>query len=261
MQLETPAYPVQILPQKGWRDDLNIKAIIETNENAVIGRKIIGSPEMCIDSSLGEDNARLRVKYLKTSEIPNLSTSILGALFSVEDFVFWQKEEGEKPWKKEEVVEFEKYSAGIDYYPESESIIVVGWRIKAIHGYLIPYNKIIPKQKDYETLREKTSDIERLREKYALPYESLPVDADGKRYMKMNGEARVNHAPVKLNYWHHTIDLYPEDTPENPLKGIKGAWKEMMGENVADYLRRSFLLIKENSADFTISGWEGLVAG
>lgn len=256
--MEENSYPIHILPASDWKENLTPSEIVRSNQNAVIGRRIVGSVENCINYSLGDDNAKIREDYLDYNEIPNLSTSLPGGCFKIDDFRFWQKGEGAKPWKGGDVI-FDEFKEDIDYFRERSAYFVVAWNIETIDNTKIPYTRIFPKKKDYNDVSTKISGSEDLKAKYCQKFEELPTDEEGRRYLKMEGCVKVNHAPVQLNYWHYTIDIYPQDTPHKPLSGSKGAWRQMMCENVADYLRRSFVLLDNDRGDFNIPDWKDLV--
>lgn len=259
--MESNEYPVRIIPSFGWNDDIKCDAILCVCKDAMVGRRIEGSAEDCVDSSLGEDAISLKEEALTKDEIPNLSTSLLGAKHQIEDFRFRQIGQGKAPWDKEEVG-ISAFCIDKDFVRIDTEFIVVGWSLFGLNNKDVPYRKTFNKKKEYDAFVDsvnKANESQNKEKIYLEEYEKLSKNENGVSYGEYNGKVFVNHAPTKLNYWHFTVDLYPVDTPEKPLKGVKGAWREMMAENIADYLRRSFYILPDSDLPPLIDRWESLV--
>ncbi len=261
--MESKEYPVHIIPTEGWNHDIKCDAILYVCGNAMIGRRIEGCAEDCIDSSLGEDAIFLKEEALATDEIPNLSTSLLGAKHEIDDFSFRQTGQGKAPWDKEEV-SISAFCVDKDFVRIDTEFIVAGWSLFGLNNRDVPYRKTFNKKKEYDAFVDsvnKANESPNKEKIYLEEYEKLPKNEAGDSYGEYNGKVIVNHAPTKLNYWHFTVDLYPVDSPDKPLKGVKGAWREMMAENVADYLRRSFYILPDSDLNLPplIDKWESLV--
>lgn len=243
-------YPRNIISRKGWKKGIEAIDILNNCPNAIIGHWVKGTFDSCVDNSLGEGMERLSEEALPTKDLPNLSCSLLGALYMFEDFRFLPADEGKKPWVEDTDVPEEMITE--KNFIILSNIIVVGWLISKVHLYRMKYPHGFSKKKEYDTLKEKAIEVARNRSinaTYLKEWDDL-VLAEGsqnQRVAELIGEARVNHDPTNLNFWHFTIDTYPAESDIKPIKNASDGWRFYMAANLADYLRRSFMYINEST--------------
>lgn len=251
-------YPIRIIPEEGWLTCVKCDAVLSVCSDAFIGRRIEGAKCESIDDSLGEDAMCLKVRALPSSEIPNLSTSLLGARHEVDDFHFCQKGKGSKDWDGK-VVSIDQYQPDTDFIIIESEMIVAVWPAIELHKRPVPYKKVYTKKKEYN---EEISNIKKslpYQEIYFEEYEKLKKDEKGNPFCEFEGMVILNHCPTNLNYWHFTIDLYPAEASGSAIKNAKSAWRAMMCDNVADYMRRTFILLEEGIQPPKIYKWEIIV--
>lgn len=256
--MDAPKYPVHIIPEEGWKKDIQCKDVIALCKEAVTGRRIDGALKDCIDFSLGEDAVSLKEEVLPTDDIPNLSTSLLGTPFQLDDFHFRQIGNGQKNWEGR-AIKLESFKIDEDYKYIKTDFFIVGWSMIYLNERPVPYNKVFNKKKEYTAFIDKIKATSEKEVSYIEEYENLQKNEDGMPYAEFNGKIIINHIPTNLNYWHFTIDLYPIDTPDKPIKDTKKTWREMMAENVADYLRKSFYILPDMSTPPVIPNWVSLI--
>ena len=243
-------YPHEILPKQNWREGVLSSEIISICQDAILGHMLNGQQEDCFDSSLGEDMLSILPEKLPLNRMPGLSCCLLGTSFILEHFHFLPNNDGKAPWHEgisvpEEIVNEDNYT----YYPD---VTVVGWQLKEIHEYKIPYIRKKKKKKEYEEFKDKVLAVSKKSNVaiiYLEEWEHLLENPEDKNYRIVNlfGEARVNHAPTMLNFWHYTIDLFPAENDAKPLTKVSDGWRFNMAENVCDILRRNFILISDDS--------------
>ena len=78
-------YPQNIISRKGWKKGIEAIDILNNCPNAIIGHWVKGTFDSCVDNSLGEGMERLSEEALPTKDLPNLSCSLLGALYMFEN--------------------------------------------------------------------------------------------------------------------------------------------------------------------------------
>lgn len=259
-------YPIYILPEKGWRKGILGREILSLCAYAVIGHRVKGSLDKCIDDSLGDDELSLTEEGLPLERIPNLSTNLLGTRFQIKDFIFNPIKDGKQDWNEDDkVLNTDSIQVHINYETLEKDFFVVGWIVKEIDGRQIPYSRVFAKKQLYETFKRKIENLQNNEEEdksltvYLEEYENLSTDCNGHKQAKLLGDVRITHMPTKLNYWHFTIDLFPMEVPEKHISNTKKSWQKLMAENVRDFLRRSFYLIPKQLEPATIEGWENLV--
>lgn len=247
-----PDYPEHILPLEGWPQPLSTGQLLAICPGAIIARRFEGTPHECVETQLGKEV--IKISKLNYKQMPNLSTSLIGAVHLVTDFHYRQTGNGEKPWEGETIL-MGDYEPDKDYTFHSGDLTVIGWRVSLIHQLPLPYRKVLPKQSDFEKLKdalksadaiEVTTDSRRKEERqkiYLEAFKDLATDANKNKYVKLEGKAMVNHAPTKLNYWHYTIDEYTEDNPTTPIKDANNRQRELLCVALLDILRRKFILL------------------
>lgn len=249
--MSIPQYPHEILPKQNWREGVLSSEIIGFCQDAMLGHMLNGRPEECFDFSLGEDMLSILPEKLPLNRIPGLSCSLLGTSFIVEHFHFLPSNDGKAPWHDGIVVPEEMVNE--NNYTYYHDVTVVGWQLKEIHKYKIPYIRNFHKPREYKEYKEKVLAISKksgVATLYLEEWENLLENPENKslRIVNLFGEARVNHAPTMLNFWHYTIDLYPAEDDTKPIPKVSDGWRSNMAENVCDILRRRFTLVSDDSA-------------
>lgn len=245
----THKYPSDILPQQGWRQCISASDVISCCKCALLGRKLDGEIVNCIDVSDGEGRWSIYMNALPITSVPNLSCSLLGALFKPHYLHFLPEGTGKQPWTGEETVTDEQITGNYSYF---DSVTIVGWSIEKVHHLVLPYKHSFLKQNEYTQFRENAIEIatkRNLAQIYLKEWTDLMLSPTNSqlRIVDVFGEARVNHAPTMLNYWHFTIDLYAAENDFSPLKNASKGWRHNLALNLCDYLRHSFSLITDET--------------
>ena len=240
-----PQYPSEILPQQGWRQCINTQELSERCPDAMLGRKMDGTRDQCINP---EDDT-LYMSVFPVSSIPNLSCSLLGTFFKVSYLHFLPDNKGKAPWTTgqsvcDDMLREENYN----YYPD---VTVVGWKVKDVFRLPLPYTRSFDKKKLYDDFKESAKEVAELRKQMVFlnAWEDLKKNPDNAnlRIVEVEGEARVNHAPTMLNYWHFTIDVYPAETDLKPLTKASEGWRKNLAANLCDFLRRNYVIIEDDT--------------
>lgn len=241
---------------------MDTAAIISHQDHALLGHLLEGTEGDCLDYSLGEDMPTIAEKYLPLNRIPNLSCSLMGSIFNLEDFHFLPINIGSQSWK--EGLDISTDFITEDNYRYFPDITVVSWPIIDVHLFPVRYSRRFGKQKDYDDFKDKAKDVAAKRNIEILlkSWSELCPDTENnnQRIVDAIGEAKVIHNPTMFNYWHFTIDLFPAENSSTPINSISSAWKENMAVNLWDVLRHSFVVIVSNEMIPPISDktlWEG----
>lgn len=251
-QMTQSEYPKHILPVIGWKIGIKASEILEICKSSIIGHRIDGLISDCTENRMGE--LHLKCEFLPTKRIPNLSSNLLGAKFQLEDFRFIQKNAGKEKW--DGVCQTEDLLKDENYEEQTGDMFVIAWNIDDLEGFSIPYKRNFPKKNLYDEIKNKVLSSEEI---YLVEYDKLPVDDNKVHYLDSEGEVHLTHEPTNLNYWHFTIDLFPLEDNEHPIKRADNAWQKMMADNVGDYLRKTFLLVPDHICPPKIDSWEDLV--
>ena len=243
--MEKPQYPSEILPQQGWRQCICTQDLVERCPEAMLGRKLDGTKEQCINP----EDGTIYLNVLPVGSIPNLSCSLLGTFFKVDHLHFLPDNEGKTPWREGTAVGEDMLVE--ENYNHCPAVTVVGWKVKEVAGKKLPYNRVFDKQKLYNEFKKASEGSAELRKVvvYLDAWEDLKANpANAKqRIAELVGEARVNHDPTMLNYWHFTIDIYPTESDPNPLKNASDGWRRNLAANLCDFLRRCYEIIADES--------------
>lgn len=243
-------YPKDILPQVGWKQNINTQDLIEHNHDAMIARKLDGTRYMCLDFSLGEDMPVILHEALPVCRIPNMSCSLLGTSFCIECFHYLPDKLGKETWT-EDVLVSDEILDNEDNFNYFQDITVVAWKISKVHKFQIPYIRSFNKKGEYDRLKESINRVagERNVSIYLEEWSNLKKSSPNDKLttVELLAEVRVNHMPTMLNYWHFTIDQYPADNNLEYVKNVSNAWKKSMAEFLCDYLRKSFILVENNN--------------
>lgn len=237
--MEERKYPVHIIPYDGWTVQITCEAILKADAAAVIGRRMQGTSDKYLDFSLGEDEPFLKHNWIEKHELPNLSTSLLGAMFKPKDFQVIQKGDGDLTWKGENIV-FDRFKEGEDYVWVEEPFFILGWKIEELEDKKLPYPHVFPKETDYALFSEKHKEVYEENKIFLEEYQKLPRNEHKMPFLELIGVIKVNHNPKNLNYWHFTIDIYPFDT-EKPIEETKKSWMKAMALSFKDILSQTFI--------------------
>lgn len=240
-----PAYPKEVLSQPHWVESITTGDILKCCSTTLLGHLLVGDKNQCIDSSLGDGMEFIRREALPLERMANLSCSLLGTYFKLAFFHFLPDNEGKKTWKAGTLIAEELLAENnYNHYP---TITVVGWHLRNLEHYPIPYPRIFSKAKDYAAFQTAAVAVADLRKCEIVQKEwhelAKNVKNEEQKIADFSGEVRCNHAPTMLNYWHFTIDLYPADDNDSPLKNTSKGWREKMGIYLQDYLCNSYILL------------------
>lgn len=243
-----PQYPREILPQKEWSQTITVGDILKDCPDTLLGHLLVGDYAHCIDDSAGEGMEFIRRESLPLERMINLSCSLLGTYFVLSFFHFLPDNEGKQPWKRGlEITEKLLVESNYNYYP---NVVVVGWPLRRVENYPLPYPRKFAKQKEFADYQNKAiADAEERNCAIAQQeWANLAEDEENKNLHIANftGEAQCNHAPTMLNYWHFTIDMYSAIDNKNPMKRISKGWSEKMGTTLQDFLCHSYVLLNSD---------------
>lgn len=94
-----------------------------------------------------------------------------------------------------------------------------------IHNKPFPYERTAQSMEDADKIEKNVQTIGR------FPYNSKR-NRNGKK-LSLEGVTQLNHAPVRLNYWHAMLGQYPADSA-NPIVTGNGAWRRSMINSVIE---------------------------
>lgn len=252
-------YPTVIVPQVGWRASITGDEIKSISGGLVVGRRIDGTTEEMLDTSLGEDAVSLKPKAITKERVPNLSICLLGGPHLIDHFSFRQIGHGAARWDGEENVDVESAVNGVDYLMAGEQWFVVGWTVESVHRVSFPYKRVFAKEAMYKGFVDSINKLKSPESIYLDEYKKLPVEGGKGPIFKATGEIRLNHFPTRLNYWHYTIDAYSMENPDNPIMELKNAWQKDIAANILDQFNRTFSIISDPNGVPTIKDWEQFV--
>lgn len=228
--MEANQYPDCLIPKTCWHAHIETSDLLGLDMDVYVARRIEGKQENCIDDEFGADNAFLKADALKNSDIPNMSLSLLGALFETNALRFRQTRQAMDNWNGQNV----------DTNALIENCVVecdnpwfaVAWNVTDLHNKVVPYKIEFTKEKDYNKL---LSNINKVAEVISLEF------ADYKQAIyPLQATTKLNHSPALLNYWHFTFDIYPMGS-ETPIYAAKSGWEKSLTDKVAKQcLRYSF---------------------
>lgn len=240
-------YPRDIVPCNGWRKGILASEITACNLHAIIGHWLEGPKENFIDDSLGEGMIALSTDALPIERIPNLSCSLMGALFLFEHFHFRQVKDGKNPWDGDtNIPDSMLNEENFIYMPE---VTVIGWEINSLENRDLPYRRAFSKKSEYDKVKQMSAEIGRKRgicTSYLKGWEDMTNNTENgkQRIADLKGKCHIIHNPTNMNFWHFTIDIFPADK-EEPMKSVSAAWQKNIASYLADYLQRAFIHITE----------------
>lgn len=239
-------YPEHIISRDEWRERIDTDSLLLSCADVYTGRRIeleAGVSEgRYIDDRLGEGMERLTEEALPDKRVPDLSMSLLGALFGIGDFSFIQKGRGEELWNRGRSISLPEIGPG-DFERVRNEYFVAAWMVRELHNIKFPYTRCFDSKKSYDKVRDQIADV--LMEEW----DRLSTLPDNKSLHKadMEGTAKIEHSPVILNYWHFIITLYPQEASDSPIHNNNGAWRKCMAHNVGEMLRGTFIKVPEGS--------------
>lgn len=255
--MEERRYPTHIIPNPIWSKCLYCNTLLKFDNNAQIGRRMTGNPDEYLDFSLGEDEPFLKDDWIKKHEVPNLSTSLLGAAFNFDDFVVKQKGDGDRKWRGEHI-NFKNFSEGTDYEWIEGKYFVLAWKLIDLDGQKLPYNQLFPKKNDYINFTQKIDNMDKVDRIIWEEYDNLQRNEQKTPFLDLKGEIKINHDPKNLNYWHFTIDMYQFKT-ETPSEGTKKSVDKALALSMRDILSQTFEFYQSDNEISPIKNWESAV--
>lgn len=239
-------YPSEVLPRAEWKNIIDTSNVLKCCSSALLGHVLRDEPQgSCIDYSLGEDRPQITMKAMPIERIPNLSCSLLGAYFRPEHFAFLPASRGAGSWCDSDGSQEELLSDDGNFQ-SIENRVVVAWKLSEVHNRILPYKRDVD-YKMYSDIKSKIAPENggEMSNACVEEWEKLMQSKTPKnRILPLEGHVMVNHAPIRLNYWHFTIDLYPHDNSE-PIKDTGKKWRNSMALVLREYLRLHFVVVDE----------------
>ncbi len=230
--MQKTSYPPGLVPKVEWKTKLQTDVLLKQICDFCVIRRIDGSPETCIDQSLG--TPILRSNTLRAKDVINMSVSLLGALFLLEHLEFRQVGAGKDNWNGKKVGN--SLLSSDNFQVVEQPFFEVVWSASEIHNQPIPYKKEVTKVSAFNQLKQ---DVERVSKVVLGEFEVYKATE-----LPLKATTRLNHCPTNLNYWHFTFDTYPADGAKPILK--EDAWRKRVLEKAAkDILRISFFRIHD----------------
>lgn len=239
-------YPSEVLPRTEWKNIIDTCNILKCCSSALLGHVLRDDPKgSCFDYSLGEDYPQITMKALPIERIPNLSCSLLGTYFKPAHFAFLPASTGAEPWQDSDGSQEELLSNDSNFQ-SIENRVVVAWNLSEVHNRILPYTREVD-YKMYSDIKSKISSVNggAMRNVCIEEWDKLKQSKTSKnRILPFEGHAKVNHDPIRLNYWHFTIDLYPQDNPA-PIKDTGKKWRNSIALVLREYLRQHFVVVDD----------------
>ena len=223
-------YPDYLIPRKEWCHKMPTESLLKKSNDFCVVRRIDCTPEEGINNDLGNENAFLTKKALQTHQIANMSVSLLGAMFAVEDIRFVQKDVAQDDWNGEDVDAKPMVESFCSEQPAPWFEVI--WYASQIHDKVVPYKKGVQKEKDFAELKEQ---VYKVRSIVLTTLEEYKADEN-----PLRGFTNLMHCPTNTNYWHFTLDTFSAFSDE-PLKdNLSGSDKRLLEKVGEKLLRYSF---------------------
>lgn len=185
-------FPISILPRFNYVSVIDIQSLLNGQTVYILRRS---------DKSFSDtfnDLGNLREDAITPKEIPFLSLNLLGGLFKTDHTRFKVLNNGMNKWKNNVFISIIDF---LNDFTQIDNYCIVYIEANGIDSQRIPY--IQTKTKDL------TKEINRFFE-----YIEKPIISDGA--YKLEGETKLLHDPINLNYWH--LELNVLDYQRNPIK-------------------------------------------
>lgn len=220
--MEAKRYPNRLIPKTCWRQNIDIHNLIHQECDVYVARRIDGRREDCVNEEFGPENAFLKSDAFKNSDIPEMSLSLLGALFNPEDLRYRQIRLGMKDWDGKKVRDNALIEECVMECPNPWFAVV--WNVAGLHDQAVPYKKDFSREKDYKKFVE---EINRVSQVINMEFEEYRGTAD-----PLVAITKLKHSPSFLNYWHFLFEIFPMGS-EKPMVETKSKWEKDLADKVA----------------------------
>ena len=211
--METPllSYPLDILPQPGFKNKLSIDKLLALYEDLMIVRLVHGKiSDYMMKTEQGQDELS---ESVFENSMANLSLNLAGGKFDTRPDAhlrFLAKSEyGKSEWRGRSVRPGEFTSP--DSYSDNFPCFGLCFRVRNVHKQSFPFHK------GFASLAERNSYASKVAsattEWRGDPDAKLVGAFESKRQpIVVRGRLEVHHAPTNGNYWHTTLDTFrPSD--------------------------------------------------
>lgn len=200
-----------------------------------MARRIDGRREDCVDEEFGVENAFLKSDALKNSDIPEMSLSLLGALFNLEDLRYRQIKKAIEDWDGKRVCDDALIKECVVECPNPW--FAIAWNITGLHEQTVPYKKEFSREKDFKRFVE---EINRVSDIINMEFEEYR-----KTVNPLVATTKLKHSPSFLNYWHFLFEIFPMGS-EKPMVETKSNWEKGLADKVAKQCLRYGFLYADN---------------
>lgn len=207
-------YPFEIAPKKIYRKLISISQLVESTENLFVVRKSDKSVDEIFDRDFGIINEGV----IEPTDVPGMSMNIIGGVFKLPHLPYRisHKEPGGKKWDGIQGIDVLNYAK----VAEIEDIATpIFFNVNSLNGIKFPYvisDKILKRQ----------------------VIESELVYATEGNNMIIEGEIRVEHDPINLNYWHVEMKMYDYNSPAKAVNSATSTFKNKAAKHIVDQLLR-----------------------
>lgn len=218
--LDMEDYPDDIIPKSSWVMKIDIEGLLSDNIYAMIVRRLDGEENQLTRVMNGQ---RFITQCAMDQMIdPDLSMSLLGGGFLLENHVIRPRKEIDIPWNGQNVDKNTFTDQIVKINPAYPAV----YYVYDLHNREVPYNKGYNKEKDaYKTLNN-NKIIDRIKD----------IFPENKQIQYL-GRTQINHKPTQWNYWHVTLNYSSAEDPEKFIENDKKTWeKEMIKSAVRFYL-------------------------
>lgn len=209
-------YPTRILPKPRYIKLVNVDELNERCKKSFLVRRLetTGNPFHIIGGR------KLLNEGVIDEDVLDWSTNLLGGEFQVEDICWRQKGEGVSPWEEEEIniADFK------NCYERIDLAFPIFIAIEKLHKIEIPYRRNFGSKADAIKYAEATQDLA----EETLTRWTSDVEPE------CHATITIEHKPIRLNYWHMTIEITPHDFVEpidrdsKKKKGLKERVKKAL---------------------------------
>jgi|GEM_PF-3823523 len=185
-------FPVSILPKFHYVSLIDIQLLLNGQTVYIIRRS---------DKSFNDtfnDLGKLREDALTPKEIPFLSLNMLGGLFKPEHTKLKVLNSGMNRWKNNDFISIIDF---LNDFTKVNNYCIVYIEANGIDGQGVPYSQT------------STKDLKREIDLF-FKHLDKPVILENK--YKLEGETKLIHDPINLNYWHLELNLL--DYKKEPIR-------------------------------------------
>lgn len=220
--MEAKRYPNRLIPKICWLHNIDIHNLIRQECDVYVARRIDGRREECVDEEFGSENAFLKSDALKNSDVPEMSLSLLGALFNPEDLRYRQIRRAMEDWDGRRVRDEALTEECVVECPNPW--FAVAWNVAGLHDQTVPYKKEFSREKEYKKFVE---EINRVSDVIKMEFEEYRETVN-----PLVAITKLKHSPSFLNYWHFLFEIFPMGS-EKPMVETKSNWEKDLADKVA----------------------------